>query len=375
MELEPFLVPVGSDNASGTEVRNDPRFHAIERQLEPAARALRLEIVKSGGTGAVPIDWSDILQQSVEIAGSGRDVRLLVIVTRALANADGFAGLEQGLGLLADTVEQYWDSMHPLLRDSPSPREAATRRINALFQLENNDNGLLCDLEFATVLNPRGIGVITGGDLCVGGLARSAAQLEMPSGLGEKEVAEFLARHEARAARVTTACRAEAVERPEDLASLIGAIEAARAALQRLEQALFMKVSENGVGVKFKELDKVLTRTLAPLKAAMGAATTGTQATEDTAMADPAPSATQANGAHPPPAAGGVPAGVNSRRDVEKCLDMIIDFYERTEPSSPIPHLVKRVRKMVPMNFVQLMEEIAPGGMKEFRNVAGVDDK
>jgi type VI secretion system protein ImpA len=29
----------------------------------------------------------------------------------------------------------------------------------------------------------------------------------------------------------------------------------------------------------------------------------------------------------------------------------------------------------VPMNFLQLMEEIAPSGMKEFKNVAGVDDK
>jgi type VI secretion system protein ImpA len=33
------------------------------------------------------------------------------------------------------------------------------------------------------------------------------------------------------------------------------------------------------------------------------------------------------------------------------------------------------MRKMVPMNFLQLMEEIAPSGMKEFKSVAGVDDK
>jgi type VI secretion system protein ImpA len=33
------------------------------------------------------------------------------------------------------------------------------------------------------------------------------------------------------------------------------------------------------------------------------------------------------------------------------------------------------MRKMVPMNFVELMEEIAPSGMKEFRNVAGVFDE
>lgn len=89
-------------------------------------------------------------------------------------------------------------------------------------------------------------------------------------------------------------------------------------------------------------------------------------------MADPVPAL---NGVHATPAPAGIPATVTSRRDVERCLDMIIDFYERTEPSSPIPHLARRMRKMVPMNFLQLMEEIAPSGMKEFKNIAGVDDK
>jgi type VI secretion system protein ImpA len=66
---------------------------------------------------------------------------------------------------------------------------------------------------------------------------------------------------------------------------------------------------------------------------------------------------------------------VNSRADVERSLDQIIDFYERTEPSSPIPHLARRMRRMVPMDFLELMAEIAPSGMKEFRTVAGVDDE
>jgi type VI secretion system protein ImpA len=129
--------------------------------------------------------------------------------------------------------------------------------------------------------------------------------------------------------------------------------------------------------VKFKELDKHLSRALAPLAAAQSGANPGT-ASEGSVMAETASVASAApatNGAHPPSAAGGIPGAVNSRRDVERCLDMIIDFYERTEPSSPIPHLARRMRKMVPMNFLQLMEEIAPSGMKEFKNVAGVDDK
>ena len=86
MELEPFLVRVGDGDASGSELRNDPRFHAVERLLEPAARSFRLENIRTGGTGSVAIDWSEILSQSADLAPTGRDIRLLVIVARALAN-------------------------------------------------------------------------------------------------------------------------------------------------------------------------------------------------------------------------------------------------------------------------------------------------
>ena len=376
MDLEPFLVPVADGSASGSELRNDPRFHAVERLLEPAARSFRLENVKTGGTGSVGIDWPEVLTQAADLAATGRDIRLLVIVARASSNAEGFDGMAEGLGLLTTTVDQHWDTVHPALREAASAREAATRRINALFQLENAENGLLCDLEFTTVLSPRGIGPVTVGDLCAGGLTRSQAQAELPSGLGEKEVAELLAQHDTRSNRVTAACRAEAIERPEDLAALVRSIEAARTALAALEAALTARVGENGVGVRFRELDKILGRALAPLTAAQSQAAPGAAVPEVTAMADPVAAPSPAtNGAHPPPAAGSIPGAVNSRRDVERCLDMIIDFYERTEPSSPIPHLARRMRKMVPMNFLQLMEEIAPSGMKEFKNVAGVDEK
>jgi type VI secretion system protein ImpA len=60
---------------------------------------------------------------------------------------------------------------------------------------------------------------------------------------------------------------------------------------------------------------------------------------------------------------------------VTRCLDLIVDFYDRTEPASPIPHLARRIRRMVPMDFLELMEELAPSGLKEFRALAGVSDK
>jgi type VI secretion system protein ImpA len=203
------------------------------------------------------------------------------------------------------------------------------------------------------------------------------AMLSTAPGLAEKEKAALVAQHEARVNRVKAATRAHATEQPEAMAELIAAIARSREALTTLEAAIDARVAENGIGVKFEKLAAFLARVAQTLAAAQDSAAPGAGAsaeeaamTSDSALNGAAHSAVSTA----PAATGAIPGRVNSRRDVEICLDMIIDFYERTEPSSPIPHLARRMRKMVPMNFMQLMDEIAPSGMKEFRNVAGVTD-
>jgi type VI secretion system protein ImpA len=370
MNIEWFLAPLDASNPSGIELRNDVRFHAIERQLEPASREARLKSVASGGSGAVSVDWAAILDEARTLAAMGRDLRLLVIVTRAMTNDSGFSGLADGLGLLTRSITQYWDSLHPALRPDPSRRESAVRRINALYQLESADNGVLGDIEFNTFLNPRGLGPITGGDLAAAGLSRHAFLTEAPKGLGDKETAQLVAKHEARVNRVTAACRATAAEHAEELEALMAGLTAAQTAVAGLEAALDPLVTENAIAVKFNRLSQFLTRIEQTLAAAKGTAA----ATEGSAMsAQPAPTDAPMPAAALPGAA--LPGQITSRRDVERCLDQIIDFYERTEPSSPIPHLARRMRKMVPMNFIQLMEEVAPGGMKEFRGLAGLQEE
>ena len=373
MNIDDFLAPLDAANPSGVELRNDARFHAIERQLGPASREARLKAVEGGGSGAVDLDWAAIVEDARDLAASGRDLRLLVIVARAIANDGGFDGLAEGLSLLSRTVTDHWGSLHPGLRESPSRREAAMRRINALYQIENTEDGLLGDLEFNTVLNPRGLGIMTGGDLAAAALSRNSFLAEAPKGLGEKEMAPLLAKHDARVNRVTGACRAMATERPDDLDALLAGVAAAQSAVAGLEAALHTHVFENDIGVKFAELTQFLARVSQPLTAAKAnapveEASLVTDEAADQPTIETSPPAKRANGT-------AVPGQLGSRRDVERCLELIIDFYERTEPSSPIPHLAQRMRKMVPMNFLQLMEEVAPGGIKEFRGLAGIPDE
>jgi type VI secretion system protein ImpA len=273
---------------------------------------------------------------------------------------------------LTETVEKNWDDLHPALREGGTKREAATRRINALYQIENDDNGILGDLQFTIVMTPRGVGPVSGADLAAGMVSRNTVLNEAPSGLGDKERAALVAEHEARLTRVRTACRATAAERPEELQALANDVTAARDALAALETALNAQVADNGVGVGFKALSTFLDRVAETVASVQHEDDTKAGGPEMT-PADPEPAAAPKSASTPQAAA--MPGQINSRRDVERALEQIIAFYERTEPSSPIPHLAKRMRKMVPMNFVELMEEIAPSGMKEFRNVAGVFDE
>lgn len=375
MELDVFLAPVAKDTPSGVELRNDARFHAIERLIEPAAKENRTATDGSNPDAAVSVDWEDVQGKSAELASEGQDLRLLVIVARSLFHTDGFAGAAAGFDMLRQALSEYWETLHPALRDRPNAQEAALRRINALRQLENDESGLLGDFEYMPAFTMRGLGPITGEDLARGTLTADQVLHEGPSGLGLDEQTALTAAHAETVNRVQAACRALASENAEEITALTEAVSAAAANLAAMEAVLAEKLGSNGSGVSFGELTKFLERVKKSLE---GADAAPEEAADEDREEGGAEMATQTDAARPataqaPPSGG--QGTITSRKDVERYLDLIIAFYERTEPSSPIPHLARRMRRMVPMDFVELMEEIAPSGMKEFRSATGATDK
>ncbi|HRO14312.1 MAG TPA: type VI secretion system ImpA family N-terminal domain-containing protein [Paracoccus sp. (in: a-proteobacteria)] len=364
-----FLAPLSMPDSAGLDLRNDMRFLALERALDGASRTARAEQVAKGNTGDVALDWAKLLDEAAALAEAGRDLRLLVTAARIMTNLNGVAGLAEGLNLLADTLEGWWDSLHPALREGKSPREAALRRINTLCQIENDDAGILGDLEFNTMLRPRGLPVVSGGDLAAGAVTQAMLTAEGTTGLSVAEQAERAARHDARMARVLTACRASRDIDPETVSALEAGLAASLEALARLEAALAARIG-NDPPAQFPALRQMLQRmqtTLTCPAAQLAPAASAADTAGAPATPVPVPVAAVAQPAGPP-------ARLSSRREVETCLDLVIEFYERNEPASPLPHLARRMKRMVPMNFLELIEEIAPGGMKEFRNVAGVSE-
>jgi type VI secretion system protein ImpA len=360
-------------------LRDSDLFHEIERLAEPQFEIVRDDRNNPSAQVAVPIDWSAVLQRADELRSKGRDLRLLVFVARALFYSDGMAGLAVGLELIGKSLDAYWDTIHPALRSGGSPQEAAIRRLNALSQLQNTSDGLLRELRKTTYFAPRGYGPIIGEDLERGMLNEHTMLAGAKAGMSVAEKAALIAAHEKLVERVRKGCADQLRDAPADTAALVGGIQQSLIALDTLDRVLNARLGTERTAAP--DLGKALKAMLATLerpRTANGKA--GDPQQQIAATSNSPPVALNGQGA----SSGGVstestwhglPDRLGSRDDVVKCLDLVIAFYDRTEPSSPIPHLARRIRRMVPMDFLDLMEDLAPSGLKEFRLLAGVPDQ
>ncbi|MBN3729297.1 type VI secretion system protein TssA, partial [Burkholderia sp. Ac-20379] len=120
------------------------------------------------------------------------------------------------------------------------------------------------------------------------------------------------------------------------------------------------------LGVDIDELRKFVDAQLArrfPELATAGGTPDATDATDATG--------TPGSDGEAAPAAAARPDTIASQADVIRRLDELCEYYERAEPSSPLPVLLKRARRLVGKSFAEVLEDIAPGGMSELRTLAG----
>jgi hypothetical protein len=82
------------------------------------------------------------------------------------------------------------------------------------------------------------------------------------------------------------------------------------------------------------------------------------------AAVEPAAGAPSSPGSAARPAAFTVTAP-RSRTDAVTAINAVIQFFEENEPTSPVPLMLKRVRGWIEMDFLQLLNEIAPSAVDD----------
>jgi type VI secretion system protein ImpA len=65
---------------------------------------------------------------------------------------------------------------------------------------------------------------------------------------------------------------------------------------------------------------------------------------------------------------------IKSRQDAIRALETVAEFFRRNEPSSPIPLIVDRAKRLVSKDFLEVLEDIAPEALGTARAAGGIRD-
>jgi len=71
------------------------------------------------------------------------------------------------------------------------------------------------------------------------------------------------------------------------------------------------------------------------------------------------------------PLAGGE---VRTREDVVRALEGVCAYYARHEPSSPVPILLERCKRLAAMSFLEIVKDMMPDGLATIQTIAGKQD-
>jgi type VI secretion system protein ImpA len=337
-DLETLLQPVSADAPCGADLEYDPALAELERISQGKAEQQIGETI----VAAEEPDWRAVQKKAMEVLPRGKDLRAAVHLARSLLRTGGWPGFAQGISVLRGFVETFWEGVYPRL--DPDDDNDPTMRINILNGLA--DGPVLNAVRGTPLVASRTLGRFALKDVEIAsGDAPAPATVEGgPSPPSEASIDGAV-------------MDADLAELQQTAAAVRDCIEA----LNGLEAGLNAHV-DAGNGPNFGKLmallrkaEQFMTAKLAlraPVEAAAG---TGNGA--------------GANGASAGPAFVG--GAIRSRDDVIKALDAIATYYERYEPSSPIPLFMARCRKMVMMGFVDIVKELVPDVLSQVEVLKG----
>jgi type VI secretion system protein ImpA len=75
------------------------------------------------------------------------------------------------------------------------------------------------------------------------------------------------------------------------------------------------------------------------------------------------------------PVAAGRALAVNGPQDVIKVLDLVIKYYQDNEPSSPVPYLIRRAKRLVSVDFIALVRDLSPDSLHAMKTLFGIENE
>jgi type VI secretion system protein ImpA len=289
------------------------------------------------GRARPPLEWDRVRADALDGLARSKDLRLLAYLGTALLRTDGLPAFAHVLTTAAHWLEAYWPQVYPVVDEDVIARRnalncladpmAVVDRVWRLPLVVSRRHGRfsLRDIEIAR------------GQASPGPMEGKPDEAAIREALGELPL--------------------------EDLTELDRSVADATAALNSIDARMR---SEGGpeaapeftpLVTQFAKLSRICREQLALRSDGSGA---------------PAPVAAEGGSA----AQAGYTAGaIKSRQDAVRALDAVADYFRRNEPSSPIPMLLDRAKRLVAKDFLEVLADIAPDALAVARSAGGLKDQ
>jgi type VI secretion system protein ImpA len=333
-DVDQLIAPISDESPCGDNLEYEPEFGELERASQgKPAHEMGDEVIE-----AESADWRSVVEQGQELMARTKDLRIAVLLARAAANIHGPTGLASGATLIHALLENYWDTVHPQLdeEDDNDP----TFRVNSMLPLSDRE-GMLTDVLMMPLVRSKVVGIFGLRDVRVanGDLQPLDPDAQVPdvnlisAAFQDCDLDEL----QADAASIDTAL--EEIGKCEAIfAEKIGAanspdLDGLVSELKEIKKIYAEHLVSRGIGVEMSDEE--------------GGGATG---------------------------AGGAPISgeIRSREDAVMMLGKIITYYERAEPSSPVPVLLQRIQKLIPMGYLDIMRELTPEAVAQAEALAGI---
>ncbi len=336
--VDSLLEPISPDSPCGEDIGYDPQFIELDTMLQGKP--------ETQFAAAEEPDWRGVTERCIELFQRSKDLRVAVRLALGWLKTDGIPGFRDGLLVIQGLIENYWEPFFPRL--DPDDGNDPLERVNILSSLATplstygDPLQVIARLRHAPISDSPQMGRISMVDV-----ERSAAGSSPDGG------------------QVFTASQIQGALRstpPARMAEIYEAVTGALGAVKGIDDALTTLVGSSQA-VAFDPLEaalKEIQKTLAPHAAQGG----GVESAGDSTS----PASGESGFAEGPAISG----SIRSRQDVVRVIDQICDFYRRTEPSSPVPLILQRARRLVDMDFVQLLADLAPESLGQINVIAGI---
>jgi type VI secretion system protein ImpA len=345
LDIDALLAPVSDDSPCGEDLEYDPEFGAMERASQGS------EEQQFGDTivEAKPAEWKEVKSKALNLFKRTKDLRVAAYLARAVLHMHGLVAFQSGLALVHRMISEFWEPMFPRL--DPDDDNDPTIRVNTLLTL-CDENDTLPTVRTACLVQSR-----TVGQFCLRDILLATGELTLPEG-AEGEIPSL-----------STIDAAFMDVDVEILKTTAKAVSDAVENMDSIEDLLMEKVgSSHAVDLssltsELKQMRNILTDRLERRGVS--------EPTEETAEGDGVGSEAGSNGTAEKRSLDVNDLQIRTRDEVIRALDKICEYYSRSEPSSPLPLMLERAKRLVPLGFLELIRDLAPDAIAQAEALRG----